>query len=188
MVTGLGSTETAPFALCPGQEVSRAGHVGVPAAGLELKLVPIEGKFEARFRGPNITPGYWREDHLTRAAFDEEGFYRMGDALQFVDENEPSKGFVFDGRIAEDFKLATGTWVSVGPLRARFLSHCAPFVQDVVIAGENRDHVGVLIFPNIEAIRREAGDVRTLFKKLLQDFAKTSTGSSNLIVSAIILD
>ncbi len=189
MVTGLGSTETAPFALCPGHEVSRAGHVGVPAAGLELKLVPTEGKFEARFRGPNITPGYWRQDHLTRAAFDEEGFYKMGDALLFVDENEPSKGFVFDGRLTEDFKLATGTWVSVGPLRARFLSHCAPFAQNVAIAGENRDYVGVLIFPDTEACGRGAGGgVRALFKKLLEDFAATSTGSSNLIVSAILLD
>ena len=127
MLTGLGSTETAPFALCPGREVSRAGHVGVPAAGLEMKLVPVEGKLEARLRGPNITPGYWRQDHLTRAAFDEEGFYKMGDALIFVDENDPSKGFIFDGRITEDFKLSTGTWVSVGPLRARTSSrfHCS---------------------------------------------------------------
>jgi feruloyl-CoA synthase len=190
MVTGLGATETAPFALCPGSEVSRAGHVGVPAAGLELKLVPLEDKLEARLRGPNITPGYWRQDHLTTAAFDEEGFYRMGDALLFVDEKEPAKGFVFDGRITEDFKLATGTWVSVGPLRARFLSHCAPFAQDVVIAGENRSSVGVLIFPNRDACKREGteADVRALFKKLLEDFTRTSTGSSNLIASAILLD
>jgi len=203
MLTGLGSTETAPFALCPGREVSRAGHVGVPAAGLEMKLVPVEGKLEARLRGPNITPGYWRQDHLTRAAFDEEGFYKMGDALIFVDENDPSKGFIFDGRITEDFKLSTGTWVSVGPLRARFLSHCAPFVEDVVIAGYNRDYVGILIFPNVEACRRicpenlrsapladllQSQPVRSQFKKLLEDFSKTSTGSSNLIAGAILLD
>jgi feruloyl-CoA synthase len=190
MVTGLGSTETAPFALCPGREVRRSGHVGIPAAGLELKLAPVDGKLEARLRGPNITPGYWHQEDLTQAAFDEEGFYRMGDALLFVDENDPSRGFVFDGRIKEDFKLATGTWVSVGPLRLRFLSHCAPFAQDVVIAGENRDYAGVLIFPNIEACRREVpgGDIRALFTRLLEDFAKTSTGSSNLIVSAILLD
>jgi feruloyl-CoA synthase len=190
MVTGLGSTETAPFALCPGLDVSRAGDVGNPAAGLELKLAPSGTKLEARLRGPNITPGYWRQEHLTRAAFDDEGFYKMGDALLFVDENDPSKGFVFDGRLTEDFKLATGTWVSVGPLRAKFLSQCAPYAQDVVLAGENRDYVGVLIFPNLEACRREApgGDFRALFSKLLEDFAQTSTGSSNLIASAIVLD
>ena len=188
MVTGLGSTETAPFALCATQEESRVGLVGVPAAGVELKLVPFENKFEARFRGPNVTPGYWRQEDLTRAALDDEGFYRMGDALVFVDEADPSKGLIFDGRLTEDFKLATGTWVSVGPLRSRLLTHCAPFVQDVVIAGENRDYIGVLIFPNMDACERDGGDIRSLFKNLLQDFAKTSTGSSNLIVSAILLD
>jgi feruloyl-CoA synthase len=189
MLTGLGSTETAPFALCPGHDTNTAAHVGVPAAAVELKLVPFETKYEARFRGPNITPGYWRQEELTRAVFDEEGFYRMGDALTFVDESDPSKGFVFDGRLTEDFKLATGTWVSVGPLRGRFLSHCAPYAQDVVIAGENRDYVGVLIFPNQEACQR-AGitDVPALFKKLLEEFVKTSTGSSNRIVTAVLLD
>jgi len=203
MLTGLGSTETAPFALCPGYEVSRAGHVGVPAAGLEMKLVPKDGKLEARFRGPNITPGYWRQGELTRAAFDSEGFYKMGDALLFVDENDPSKGFIFDGRLTEDFKLATGTWVSVGPLRAKFLSHSAPLVQDVVIAGHDRDYVAVLIFTDIEECRRICPEnmrtvpavdllqselIRAQFKKLLEDFTKTSTGSSNLIVSAILLE
>ena len=188
MVTGLGATETAPFALCPGVEVSRASHVGVPAPGIELKLAPVGAKLEARLRGPNITPGYWREKELTKAAFDEEGYYKMGDALLFVDENDPSQGFVFDGRIAEDFKLSTGTWVSVGPMRARFLRHCAPFVQDVVIAGENRDFVGALIFPNIEACRQApAGDVRALFKRLLNEFAGAG-GSSDRIVRAILLD
>jgi feruloyl-CoA synthase len=189
MVTGLGSTETAPFALCPGHVIETVGHVGVPAAGVELKLVPYEGKYEARFRGPNVTPGYWGQEELTRAALDDEGFYRMGDALSFVDEGDPSKGFVFDGRLTEDFKLATGTWVSVGPLRGRFLSHCAPYAQDVVIAGENRQYVGVLIFPNEDACRREGiRDVRGLFEKLLIDFGKTSTGSSNRIVTGILLD
>ena len=203
MLTGLGSTETAPFALCPGYEVRRAGHVGVPAAGLEMKLVPKDGKLEARFRGPNITPGYWRQEELTRAAFDSEGFYKMGDALLFVDENDPSKGFMFDGRLTEDFKLATGTWVSVGPLRAKFLSHSAPLVQDVVIAGHDRDYVAVLIFPDVDECRRICPEnmrtvpavdvlqselIRAQFKRLLEDFTKTSTGSSNLIVSAILLE
>src|SRR5215472_547558 len=180
MLTGLGSTETAPHALFA-REAGRAGMVGLPAPGVELKLVPAEGKLDARLRGPNITPGYWRQEALTRAAFDEEGFYKLGDALRFVDGTAPSRGFMFDGRVAEDFKLATGTWVSVGPLRARLLSHFAPYVQDVVIAGHDRDYVSVLIIPNLDACRRISPDaspdtaptqlldstpVRSLFKTL----------------------
>jgi feruloyl-CoA synthase len=198
MLAGLGSTETAPHALFADREqASQAGHVGVPAPGVELKLVPSAGKLEARLRGPNITPGYWRQDELTRAAFDEEGFYKLGDALRFVDENHPRKGFVFDGRIAEDFKLSTGTWVSVGPLRARFLSHFAPYVQDVVIAGHDRDYVAALVFPDLNACRRISPDgievlgsaaIRSVFEALLKEFARTSTGSSNRIVSMILLD
>jgi feruloyl-CoA synthase len=204
MLAGLGSTETAPHALFADQEqASQAGHVGVPARGVELKLVPVGHKLEARLRGPNITPGYWRQPELTRAAFDEEGFYRLGDALRFVDEKDARKGFVFDGRIAEDFKLSTGTWVSVGPLRARFLRHFAPYVQDVVIAGHDRDHIAVLIFPDIDACRRIAPDrvagapaadllasmaVRAVFEELLNGFARTGTGSSNRIAGAMLLD
>ncbi len=204
MLAGLGSTETAPHALFADREqASRAGHVGVPAPGVELKLVPAEGKLEARLRGPNITPGYWRQEELTRAAFDEEGFYKLGDALRFAEEDNPRKGFVFDGRVAEDFKLSTGTWVSVGPLRARFLSHFAPYVQDVVIAGRDRDYIAALIFPDVDACRRACPDsvagapvaemlhsvaMQTVFDGLLREFAKTSTGSSNHISRAILLD
>jgi feruloyl-CoA synthase len=204
MLAGLGSTETAPHALFADQaQASQAGHVGVPARGVELKLVPSGHKLEARLRGPNITPGYWRQEELTRAAFDEEGFYKLGDALRFVDERDPRKGFVFDGRIAEDFKLSTGTWVSVGPLRARFLRHFAPYVQDVVIAGHDRDCIAVLIFPDIDACRRiapgsvagaPAADllastaVRMVFEELLKGFARAGTGSSNRVARAILLD
>jgi feruloyl-CoA synthase len=204
MLAGLGSTETAPHALFADREqASQAGHVGVPARGVELKLVPAGHKLEARLRGPNITPGYWRQEELTRAAFDEEGFYRLGDALRFVDEKQPRKGFVFDGRIAEDFKLSTGTWVSVGPLRARFLRHFAPYVQDVVIAGHDRDHVAALIFPDVDACRcitpaaaagvaaaelLASAAVRGVFADLLREFARTATGSSNRIAAAILLD
>ncbi|MBV8904224.1 MAG: feruloyl-CoA synthase, partial [Acidobacteriia bacterium] len=192
MLAGLGSTETAPHALFADREqASQAGHVGVPARGVELKLVPVGHKLEARLRGPNITPGYWRQEDLTRAAFDEEGFYKLGDALRFVDEKEPRKGFVFDGRIAEDFKLSTGTWVSVGPLRALFLHHFAPYVHDVVIAGHDRDYIAALIFPDTEACRRAAPDpagLRALFERLLKEFARTATGSSNRIAAAILLD
>lgn len=187
MLAGLGSTETAPHALFADREqASQAGHVGVPARGVELKLVPVGDKLEARLRGPNITPGYWRQEDLTRTAFDEEGFYKLGDALRFVDESDPRKGFVFDGRIAEDFKLSTGTWVSVGPLRARFLRHFAPYVQDVVIAGHDRDYVAALIFPDPEACR--GIPVRARFEELLREFARTATGSSNRVAAAILLD
>jgi feruloyl-CoA synthase len=204
MLAGLGSTETAPHALFADREqASQAGHVGVPARGVELKLVPAGHKLEARLRGPNITPGYWCQEELTRTAFDEEGFYKLGDALRFVDESDARKGFVFDGRIAEDFKLSTGTWVSVGPLRARFLRHFAPYVQDVVIAGHDRDCIAVLIFPDIDACRRIAPDsvagtpgaellgsaaVRTVFEELLKAFARAGTGSSNRVARAILLD
>jgi len=179
MLTGLGATETAPFALCADKANRHSGVVGLPVPGVELKLAPVNGKLEARVRGPNVTPGFWREEELTRAAFDEEGYYRMGDALRFLDPADANRGFVFDGRLAEDFKLSTGTWVSTGPLRAKFLRHSAPWVKDVVIAGEDRDDVTALIFPD--------GGSREVFETLLRDFARQSTGSSNRIARAIIL-
>jgi feruloyl-CoA synthase len=200
MLSGLGATETGPFALWVGKDVRRAGECGVPAPGMELKLVPSGRKLEARFRGPNVTTGYWNEPQLTRAAFDEEGFYKIGDALRFVDESDPSKGFLFDGRIAEDFKLSTATWVSMGPLRVNFLAHFAPYAKEVVIAGADRDYIGVLVFPDVDACRElspEPGSVpallarepvRAKFKERLVSMAKTSTGSSNRIVRAIVLD
>ena len=199
MYTGLGSTETGPAALFPYWEEDRAGHVGLPAPGVELKLVKAGEKTEARLRGPSITPGYWRQPELTRAAFDEEGFYRLGDALQFVDPGDPGKGFIFDGRIAEDFKLATGTWVSVGPLRAKFLGACAPYLRDIVFAGHDGDFVAALIFPNVEACRAlvTGGSdaevvrderVRAKFTKLLQELAQTSTGSASRVVRAMLME
>ena len=123
MLTGLGATETAPFVFMPGKEVSRAGEVGLPAPGIELKLVPQDGeRYDVRLQGPNVTPGYWRQEEVTAEAFDEEDFYRLGDALRFLDPATPAKGFVFDGRIAEDFKLSTGTWVHVGELRRAIIA------------------------------------------------------------------
>ena len=180
MLTGLGSTETGPFALAPRKQVERAGMIGIPAPACELKLVPCEGKLEARVRGPNITPGYWRQEALTRAAFDEEGFYKFGDALLFVDEAQPERGFIFDGRLAEDFKLSSGTWVSVGPLRAKFLQRAAPYAKDVVVAGHDREYVSIIIIPDREA----PGD---FYVEVLQEMAKDSRGSSNRIVRAAIL-
>ena len=191
MLTGLGATEAAPHALFGVKSSNRPGLLGVPAPGVELKLVPAAGgKLEARFRGPNITPGYWRRPDLTRDAFDEEGFYKSGDALRFAEEPEPSSpskgGFVFDGRLGEDFKLSSGDWVSVGPLRAKFLSHCSPYLHDVVIAGHDRDYVGALLFPNPAAC--EDRDVRTLFSGLLRSFALVSPGRTNCIAAGIVLD
>jgi len=196
MITGLGSTETGPAALYPYWEVNRAGEVGLPAPGVELKLVPAGDKLEARLRSPSITPGYWREPELTRAAFDEEGFYRLGDALVLVDPMDPGKGFVFDGRLAEDFKLSSGTWVSVGGLRAKFLAHCVPYARDIIIAGHDRDEVTALIFPNVEACRELCPEfdvarseaVLLKFKTLLQELARTSTGSSNRIARALLME
>jgi feruloyl-CoA synthase len=180
MLTGLGATETGPFALAPRKEVERAGMIGIPAPGCELKLVPCEGKLEARVRGPNITPGYWRQEALTRAAFDDEGFYKFGDALLFVDENDPERGFIFDGRLAEDFKLSSGTWVSVGPMRAKFLKHAAGYAKDAVVAGHDRDFVSLIIIQDREA-------PEGFYSQVLHEMAKVSGGSSNLIVRATIL-
>ena len=152
-LTGLGSTETAPMALGRMWQSKDSTNMGVPAPGVELKLVPSGGKLEVRVRGPNIMPGYWRQNELTAAAFDEEGFYKLGDAVKFEDPADPRAGLLFDGRIAEDFKLATGTWVNVGPLRARLLAQLEPYARDVVIAGGDRNEIGVLIFPNVDACR-----------------------------------
>ena len=121
--------------------------MGLPPPGVEIKLVPLQDKLEARLKGPNITPGYWRQPELTAQAFDEEGYYRLGDSFVFANEEKPEEGLLFRGRIAEDFKLATGTWVQVGPLRARFIAHFAPWVRDVVIAGEGRNELAALVFP-----------------------------------------
>src|SRR6266481_3709619 len=153
MLTGLGATETAPFFMSVNPRTSRSGHVGLPVPGNEAKLVPNNGKLEIRAKGPNVTPGYWRQPELTKAAFDEEGFYKFGDALKPADANDLDAGFDFDGRIAEDFKLASGTWVSVGPLRARFIATCAPLVRDVVISGMNRDEISAIVILDLDGCR-----------------------------------
>jgi feruloyl-CoA synthase len=188
-VTGLGATESAPFALCAGDSAFTGGRIGVPVPGVELKLAPVSGKFEGRLRGPNITPGYWREPELTQAAFDEEGFYRLGDALGFVDPEDPSKGFVFEGRLSEDFKLSTGTWVRVGPLRAALLTHLGDLVFDVVIGGHDRDYVVALIFPNRARCEGlPAADLQQLVCRSLADFAASHPGTSTAVRRAAILD
>ncbi len=201
-LSSLGSTETAPSALFCSWESGHAGNIGLPLPGVELKLIPRDDKLEARLRGVNITPGYWRAPELTAAAFDEEGFYKLGDALKFEDPADPAKGLLFDGRLAEDFKLATGTWVSVGPLRAAFIAHGAPLVRDVVLAGPDRDDVAALIIPDLDACRKLAPDlapdasaavvladgrVRDTFARLLGALSDPSRGTSARVRRAILL-
>ncbi|MFN9774435.1 MAG: feruloyl-CoA synthase [Burkholderiales bacterium] len=157
MVSAWGSTETAPLSTDCHFQASRAGVIGLPVPGTELKLVPAAGKLEIRVRGANVTPGYWRAPEATAAAFDDEGFYRIGDAVRFADAEHPERGLVFDGRIAEDFKLSSGTWVSVGGLRVKGIEALAPLAQDVVVAGHDRDAVGFLVVPNAPACRALAG-------------------------------
>lgn len=153
LVSAWGSTETSPLATDCHFQAKRPGVVGVPVPGCEIKLVPIAGKLEARVRGPNVTPGYWKRPDLTERAFDAEGFYCMGDAMQLADPSDPNQGLVFDGRLTEDFKLTTGTWVNVGMLRVRALAALAPVAQDVVVTGHDRHEIGFLIFPNVAACR-----------------------------------
>jgi feruloyl-CoA synthase len=204
MVTGLGSTETAPMAIQTTWETDQAGVIGIPIPGVEAKLVPHGSKLEARVRGPNITPGYWRQPELTKKVFDEDGFYSFGDALRFVDSHDVNKGFLFDGRFSEDFKLASGTWVSVGPLRSRILAACAPYVRDAVITGHDRDYIGMIIFADADACCALCGadgkqraaapelfrrpSVRAHFQSLLENCAVSATGSSNRVVRAILAE
>lgn len=205
MNTGLGMTETAPSALMIAETEVSAGQIGVPLPGIELKLVPIgEGvsrKLEVRYRGPNVTPGYWRAPEQTRDAFDDEGFFRSGDAVRWLDPANPNRGFVFDGRVAEDFKLNTGTWVSVGPLRQRVIAAGSPYVADVVVTGHDRDEIGVLIVPNLTACRSLAqaphaeaaklfADARVIeaFQRMLDKLYAEGTGSANRVARAALLD
>ncbi|MBB1094103.1 feruloyl-CoA synthase [Rhodopseudomonas palustris] len=201
MLTGLGATETAPFFMSVTPQTSRSGHVGLPVPGNEAKLVPNNGKLEVRARGPNITPGYWRAPDLTAKAFDEEGFYKLNDALKPVDPDDLAAGFDFDGRISEDFKLASGTWVSVGPLRAKFIAACAPLARDVVIAGLDRDEVSALVVLDVDGCKLinptlplddlagMAKDelIREAFRERFARLLTQATGSSNRITRAILL-
>lgn len=200
--TSLGSTETGPFAIATNWEDTRAGMVGLPAPGLRVKLAPVGDKLEARVRGPNITPGYWRQPEPTAAAFDEDGWFRMGDAMRLADPDDPARGLLFDGRIAENFKLATGTWVNVGQLRAAVIQAGHPLVREVVIAGQDRDYVAALVFPNLDACRAlcptlpDGTDdttilaqpaVRARFQATFEGLAATATGSANRIERALLL-
>jgi feruloyl-CoA synthase len=201
IMTGMGMTESSPFLMCTGPQGASAGMIGLPVPGVELKLVPDGEKTEARVRGPNITPGYLADPALTADVFDEEGFYCTGDAMSPVDAADPSKGLVFEGRLAEDFKLSSGTWVSVGPLRARILAQGAGLVQDVVIAAPDRPYVAALIFPNMTLCRELAGSsdaeapsviehpaVKARFASIVDSLAAQNTGTTTFVARAVILD
>ncbi len=203
MVTALGATETAPGALYTGSVDAASGHVGLPVPGVELKLVPAGESLELRLRGPSITPGYWRRPELKDVVFDEEGYYRSGDAIRFLDPAQPPKGFLFDGRLDEDFKMATGTWVRVGALRMQILAHFGDILQDVVIAGPDRDYLAALLFPALGACRQLCPDlpadaapgevlfhteVVRIFQQRLNSLAAFSTGQSTCIMRAMFAD
>ena len=200
MGTGLGMTESGPFGIFVTSPNVNAGDLGLPTPGLELKLVDMQGKTEVRYKGPNITPGYWRQPEETAEAFDEEGFFKTGDAVKWIDETDVHQGLKFDGRIAEDFKLATGTFVSVGPLRGKIIAAGAPYIQDVVLTGLNMKEVGAMVFPT-PAVRQlsdlpadaslhdvlDTPGVLAQFQKIVDELARNATGSANRIARLCLL-
>jgi feruloyl-CoA synthase len=187
MTSGIGSTETSPSATFANWYSRVSGNIGVPLPGLEMKLVPAGAKLEMRLRGPSITPGYLHRDDLTRAAFDEDGYYKMGDGLKPLDQSDFSAGFLFDGRIGEDFKLSTGTWVSVGPLRTALLAQLAPAVKDLVICGQDQPYLALLLIADAGV---DAADpaVRAFVLERLAAIAAANPGSSTHAARAIFLD
>jgi feruloyl-CoA synthase len=199
--TGLGSTETGPFSLFCTESQERPGNIGIPAQGITLKLVPIDDKYELRLKGPNITPGYWRDPKLTADAFDEEGFYMIGDAVRLAVPGDPSRGFYFEGRTAENFKLQTGTWVSVGRLRAELVDQFGGLIRDVVITGEDRAELGALAIPVPKALRDAIEDaeglsdedvishpkVAALLASRLAEHQRRASGSSTRVMRLMLL-
>jgi feruloyl-CoA synthase len=197
IVSGLGATETGPFALYHTDPKDRPGNIGIPARGVTLKLVPQDGKLEARLKSPSITPGYWRNPELTAAAFDDEGFYKLGDALRYAVPGDPSAGFLFDGRLSENFKMATGTWVAVGALRAALVNDMDGLISDAVIAGDEQNDLRALLVPNWAALRRIVADsegdilsdptVRAALGERLSRHARSASGSATRVVAALVL-
>jgi feruloyl-CoA synthase len=202
MMAGLGMTEAAPSCTFTTGPLSMAGYIGLPAPGCEVRLVPVDGKFEGRFRGPHIMPGYWRAPEQTAEVFDEQGFYCSGDAIKLADPNQPQLGLMFDGRIAEDFKLSSGVFVSVGPLRNRAVLEGSPYVQDLVITAPDRECLGALVFPRLYECRRLAGlnadasdaavlasaPVRQWFGDWLQRLNRDATGNASRLEWIALLD
>lgn len=201
LISAWGATETSPLATDCHFFAERAGNIGVPIPGTELKLVPSGEKLEIRVRGPNVTPGYWKAPELTAAAFDEDGFYKIGDAVKFAEPDHPERGLFFDGRITEDFKLSSGTWVNVGALRVAGIAALAPLAQDIVIAGHGTDEVHFLIVPNIAVCRGTAGltetatisdvlahpSVRTAIAQGLEKLRTEAVGSSRYAARALLM-
>jgi feruloyl-CoA synthase len=200
IITGLGCTESGPSAMFANWGGAFSGLLGVPVAGMEVKLVPDGDKLEARYKAPNVSIGYWRNQAETDKAFDADGYFKTGDAVKFLDENKPDKGLVFDGRIAEDFKLSTGTWVNVGVLKAKVISTGSPIIQDVVLTGLDKDFVGAILFLNSEACQifsksnQKLSDIEVFSNLLVIDFLnnwmlnfnKTAAGSSTIIKKYVI--
>jgi feruloyl-CoA synthase len=201
VLSGLGATETGPSVTFTTPAMGRSGVVGLPAVGALVKLAPVEEKLEMRVRGPAVTPGYWRQPELTAKAFDPEGFYRLGDAVKLIDPDDPTRGLKFDGRIREDFKLANGTWVSVGPLRSELIAALAPVAQDVVIAGLDAGFVTALVIPDLKAcaallaiagtpdLPQLARDVRLIawLRQRLQAHAAEHPAASRCVRRALLL-
>jgi feruloyl-CoA synthase len=198
--TGWGSTETAPTSTGTYWDTERVGLIGLPFPGVELKLVPTGPKYEIRVRGINVTPGYYGRPDLTKAAFDEEGFYCIGDAATFVDDNDPVQGLIFAGRVVEDFKLMTGTFVQVGPLRTDAIAAASPVVQDALVTGQDRPFVGLLAWPNLHACRQIVGNsdatyedavkhpaVVACLKNGLQAHNAASAGASSMRIARAML-
>lgn len=201
LVAAWGSTETAPLATSCHFQAAATGNIGLPVPGTELKLVYNGDKLEVRVRGPNVTPGYYKQEKTTREAFDEEGFYMMGDAVRFADAKDPVKGLYFDGRVSEDFKLSSGTWVSVGDVRISGIDALSPAAQDIVVTGHDHDEIGFLVFPNEAACRKIAragektalaevlanGEVQSHIARGLKALKETGGGSSRYATRARLL-
>jgi len=201
VVSGIGSTECGPVPTTTSWDPRREPMVGLPVAGVELKLTPVDDKLELRVKGDCITPGYWNDAELTKAAFDDEGYFCLGDAVTLVDARHPERGLRFDGRIAENFKLASGTWVHAGALRSAAVAAFSPLALDVVIAGSGREFVAALVFPDIAACRAldaglpadadvgrvlDSSVVREAFQRRLDALAAAGTGSAGRVVRCVI--
>lgn len=200
MTSSWGLTETAPSAMMQQEPAPRSGIVGVPVNGVTLKLLPDEDmRCEVRIKGPSVMPGYFEDPDKTKAAFDEEGYFITGDAMVFLDAEDPNKGMRFDGRISEDFKLQSGTWVRAAQLKLDMLSALAPLAADLVVTGADRTEIGVMIFPNMSALSRagfQTSDESGAFQcdrlqreihRRLTERARTVSGSSARVSRAIVL-
>mgnify|MGYP003632689124 CR=1 FL=1 len=198
--SGYGATETAPTIMNVHWETERMGLLGLPLPGVEVKLAPVGMKMEVRVKGDCITPGYYKNPEKTAEAFDEEGFYRLGDGARFVDDENPIEGLVFDGRVAEDFKLSTGTWVSAGKLRVDALASVGTVLQDALVAGLDRSYIGLLGFPNFAACRKIVGDENLTPEEIvvhpvvlerladgLREHNKTNPASSTKVARALLM-